>query len=176
MGSNKVKTAVQWFRIPNFLVMVIQFTILFSSFYNVANRCSTCKLFIIICNFCFHVFSMLSIYIYPTPLQIVECNTRSWGVQLVWIQIILLRDRLPYSGDFIYTIHLSWCIGMGRQWCFLWVHGGFRVFQHQTPSPKWPSWHRSNSNSHPGKRTINPTICTHMRKYKSMPLSKNINC
>ena len=25
---------------------------------------------------------------------------------------------------FIYTIHLSWCIGMGRQWCFFWIHGG----------------------------------------------------
>ena len=24
-------------------------------------------------------------------------------------------------------------IGMGYQWCFLWVHGGFRVLQHQTP-------------------------------------------
>ena len=45
---------------------------------------------------------------------------------------------------------------MGRQWCFLWDHGGFRVFQHQTPSPKWPSWHRSNSNSHPGSQPAHP--------------------
>ena len=29
---------------------------------------------------------------------------------------------------------------MGHQWCFLWVHGGFWVLQHQTPSLKWPSW------------------------------------
>ena len=40
---------------------------------------------------------------------------------------------------FIYIIHLHWCIGMGHQWCFLWVHEGFRVLQHQTPSPKWPN-------------------------------------
>ena len=45
---------------------------------------------------------------------------------------------------------------MGRQWCFLWDHGEFRVFQHQTPSPKWPSWHRSNSNSHPGSQPAHP--------------------
>ena len=57
---------------------------------------------------------------------------------------------------FFYTIHLSWCFGIGRQWCFLWDHGGFRVFQHQTPSPKWPSWHRSNSNSHPGSQPAHP--------------------
>ena len=57
---------------------------------------------------------------------------------------------------FFYTIHLSWCFGMGRHWCFLWDHGGFRVFQHQTPSPKWPSWHRSNSNSHPGSQSAHP--------------------
>ena len=58
--------------------------------------------------------------------------------------------------DFLYIIHLSRCFGMGRQWCFLWDHGGFRVFQHQTPSPKWPSWHRSNSNSHPDSQLAHP--------------------
>ena len=36
------------------------------------------------------------------------------------------------------------------------IMGGFRVFQHQTPSPKWPSWHRSNSNSHPGSQPAHP--------------------
>ena len=69
---------------------------------------------------------------------------------------------------YIYTIHLSWCFGMGRQWCFLWDHGGFRVFQHQTPSPKWPSWHRSNSNSHPGSQPAHP----HKEKTKKMTIEK----
>ena len=68
----------------------------------------------------------------------------------------------------IYTIHLSWCFGMGRQWCFLWDHGGFRVFQHQTPSPKLPSWHRSNSNSHPGSQPTHP----HKEKTKKMTTEK----
>ena len=35
--------------------------------------------------------------------------------------------------------------------------GGFRVFQHQTPSPKWPSWHRSYSNSIPAANLRIPT-------------------
>ena len=63
-----------------------------------------------------------------------------------------------YAAADFYTIHLSWCIKMGRQWCFLLVHGGggFRVLQHQTPSPKWPSWNRSNSNSHPGSQPAHP--------------------
>ena len=67
-----------------------------------------------------------------------------------------LSDQKVIVCQFIYTIHLSWCFGMGRQWCFLWDHGGFRVFQHQTPSPKWPSWHWSNSNSHPGSQPTHP--------------------
>ena len=73
-----------------------------------------------------------------------------------------------YIYMYVYTIHLSWCFGMGRQWCFLLDHGGFRVFQHQTPSPKWPSWHRSNSNSHPGSQPAHP----HKEKTKKMTTEK----
>ena len=50
---------------------------------------------------------------------------------------------------FAYIIHPYRCIGIGHQWCFLWVHVGFRVLHHQIPSPKWPSCHWSNANSHP---------------------------
>ena len=51
--------------------------------------------------------------------------------------IFILRNLSKVNYHyFTYIIHLYWCIGMVHQWCFLWVHEGFRVLQHQTPSLK----------------------------------------
>ena len=49
--------------------------------------------------------------------------------------------------------------------------GGGRVLLHQTPSPKWPSWHWSYSNSHPGSKPAHP----HKEKKMTTEMALYIN-
>ena len=63
---------------------------------------------------------------------------------------ILFKQICHYIYIYIYTSSLMHRDGSSVMFPLGSRGGWVRVLQHQTPSPKWPSWHWSYANSHPG--------------------------
>ena len=73
--------------------------------------------------FCIHLVSLLSLDLWLTHSYIQHFSSCT-----IHFNNCLLAKNLMYNKHYLefvaaYIIHPYWCIGMGHQGCFLWVHG-----------------------------------------------------